>query len=197
MSISPNLTTEHIKNVTSSTVAKSMCSGNTQHFSESGENFQAMDETTLLEEVDKLTDEEKDVYKTFTDEYEFNASMVLTAICKFGLNEDDIENFCSDPKITKQFGTTHFRNKGDDDRKKVKVDVNNVNVQEIINTYDYSESLAIAAVKACGADIPNCLEYLANQTLNETYKDKTSDDTGDLYSDCNVYKAQSSNTSSW
>ena len=197
MSISPDLTTEDIKNVTSSTEAKSMCSGNTPHFSDGSENFQAMDETTLLREVDKLTDEEKELYRTFTEDYSFNASMVLTAIRRFGSNEDEIENFCSDPEISRQFGSTPFRSEVEDGHKTEKVDVNNVNVQELINKYEYSESLAIAAVKKHGEDIPSCLDYCADQTLNETFKDKTSDDTGDLYSDCNIYKTHSSNASSW
>ena len=194
MSISPDLTIEDIKNVTSSPEAKSMCSGNTQHFPDYSENFQVMDEATLHTEVDKLNDEEKDLYKTFTKEHLLNPSMVLAAIRKFGSNEEKIEDFCYDPNIKKNFEATPDRNKGDDDRKEVKVDVNNPTVQELIK-YHYSESLAIDAVKVCGEDIPNCLEHCADQTLNKTYE--ISDDAVDSYSDGNRYKIQPSNTSSW
>lgn len=194
MSISSDLTIEDVKSVTSTTEAQSMIEAS-RLSSECSEEFVDTSEIDIDTETSKLTDEQKKLFSTYSGkEYGFNPSMVLTAIHKFGPNEIEIEDWCLDPKNIRKFGTTPDSKKAKIDHK-VKIDVNNETVQELIRC-DYSESLAIQAVEQCGEDIAICLEYLIDQRLDKISKDVTSEDQVSSYSDANIYKAQQPNLSS-
>lgn len=191
MNISPDLKIEDIKKVTASTEAKSMCSSH-KIFSDNSEEFSSMD---LPTEVNKLNDEAKKLFSEYTKEGDFNPFMVLTAIHKFGSDEDEIIDFCTDADNIRLFRNVSSNGKGKDDDKEIKIDVNNPTVQELIKC-TYSESLAIDAVKECGEDIASCLEYLADRTLNEADEDETYKGNDALNSEVINYKSQHSNSSS-
>ena len=196
MSISPDLTIEDIISVTSSPEAKSICSTSKSSFSLPNEKEEFIDanEMDLTTEVDKLSDEAKELYLSLISDG-FNPYMVLTAIRRFGVDEDDILDFCSDPNNIQAFGSDPDSTTHNDDCQGSKIDITNPTVQKIMGC-DYSESSAIDAVSKCGESIEDCLEYLADQTLNEMSNEQTSEDTNGLSRDANSDKPQPSNISS-
>ena len=198
MSISPDLTIENIKNVTSSPEAKKICSASNSSLPLSSENyvFNDLDEIDLPTEVDMLSDEERTLYLSFTqDNDDFNPYMILTAIRRFGLDEERILDFCADSNTIQAFGNDPVSTTHNDDHQESRIDITNPTVQELIRC-NFSESSAIDAVSKCGEEIEDCMDYLVEQTLKDNSNERTSEDNVDLNIVANSNRPQSSNISS-
>ena len=135
MSISPDLTIEHVKEVMSSAEAQaiSLKSFNAPLPSAQGDSFHVVGEVHI--EVEKLSEEEKEIYDTLITEYEYDPRLVLTALHHNGCDEEKIE-----------------------------IDASNSTVKELIDM-DFSEALAIEAVKKFGEDLDDCLDYCSTEYL--------------------------------
>ena len=169
MSLSPNLTVDDIKAVSSTTEAQSIALRSLPSFIPPDHDVSShpvMEAADVPVEVGRLNEAEKMLYLLSVNKYEFNPQMVLSAIRQCGSNEDDVLNWCMDPKNTEIF---ERKPKSDASEKPAKpttskVDITNPVVQELISL-EYSESLAIEAVKMCGEDTTKCYDYCNNQTL--------------------------------
>ena len=168
MSLSPNLTVDDIKAVTSTTEAQSIALRSLPSFTppDHNESHPVMDAADVPVEVDRLNEAEKELYLFSVNEYDFNPQMVLSAIHQCGSNEDDVLNWCMDPKNTAMFERKPKPDNNEEPAKptKSKVDITNPVIQELIGL-EYPESLAIEAVKMCGEDATKCYDYCNNKTL--------------------------------
>ena len=132
-----------------------------------------MDKENILNEIEKLTEEEKEVYDSCIDEYEFEPLMVLEAIRKVGSNEEDVADWCLDPVNKKMFESSkdEFSNA---DLNELQIDTSNATVLELIDL-DFSEDLSIEAVKQCGENLEQCMDYCSNHDLAKSDSGSISD----------------------
>ena len=147
MSLSPNLTVEKIKEVTSIAGAQEIAFKN------------------LPKEIDKLNKAQKETYVKSVQEYELNPRMVLAAIHLYGSNEEKVIEWCLDPKNQEMFESIHVVSEDSIKLNVSEVDIINT-IQELIEL-EFSESLAIEAFQKYGDDISNCIDYCINKTLND------------------------------
>ena len=168
MSLSPSLTVGDIKAVTSTTEAQSIALRSLPTLTppDHDESHHVMEAADVPGEIDRLNEAEKELYYVSVNEYEFNPQMVLSAIRQYGSNEDDVLNWCLDPKNAEMFESKPKPDVNEEPAKPTtsEVDITNPVVQELIDL-EYSETLAIEAVKMCGEDLTKCYDYCNNQTL--------------------------------
>ena len=168
MSLSPTLTVDDIKAVTSTTEAHSIALRSLPTFTppDRDESHRVMEVADVPGEIDRLNEAEKKIYLSSVNEYGFNPQMVLLAIHQYGSNEDDVLNWCFDPKNAEMFESKPKPDVIEEPAKPTnsKVDITNPVVQELIGL-EFSESMAIEAVKKCGEDLTKCYDYCNNQTL--------------------------------
>ena len=168
MSLSPTLTVDDIKAVTSTTEAHSIALRSLPTFTppDRDESHCVMEAADVPGEIDRLNEAEKKIYLLSVNEYGFNPRMVLLAIRQYGSNEDDVLNWCFDPKNAEMFESKPKPDVIEEPAKPTnsKVDITNPVVQELIGL-EFSESMAIEAVKKCGEDLTKCYDYCNNQTL--------------------------------
>ena len=161
MSISPDLTIMKVKEVVSSTKCQLISS---KSMSSSLAYDDSIHEIDIPGEFAKLTEEEKEVYDSSIEEWEFEPCMVLAAIRKFGSNEDDVVEWCLNPENQQLFINASKDESSNAEVEKSQIDNNNAVVQELIDM-DFSEALSIEAVKHCGEDLTLCMEYCSSQIL--------------------------------
>ena len=202
MALSPNLTVEEIKEVTSTTEAQSIAFRSFPTFSppDHEESHYVMDESDVPEEVDKLNEAQKEIYFSVVQDYGFNEQLVLSAIHQYGSNEEDVLKYCFDPTDAQMFESKPVVSEDEDFAEPTvsEVDITNAIVQELINL-DFEETLAIEAVKKCGEDLTKCFEYCSNQTLASSaiFSDETQEEFSDsiLFDPDVSYKTESKKTS--
>ena len=163
MSLSPTLTVDDIKAVTSTTEAQSIALRSLPILTppDYDESHCVVDAVDIPGELNRLNEAEKELYLLLVNDYEFNPQMVLSAIHQFGSNEDDVLNWC--------FNSTEMFESPDTTGESTKpstseVDITNPVVQELVDL-EFSESMAIKAVEICGEDLTKCYDYCNNQTL--------------------------------
>ena len=168
MSLSPNLTVDDIKAVTSTTEAQSIALRSLPSFTppDHDDSHPIMEAADVPGEIDRLNEAEKEVYFVSVNEYGFNPQIVLSALRQCGSNEDDVLNWCFDPKNTEMFESKPKPVVDIESAKPImsEVGITNPVVKELIDL-EYSESLAIEAVKLCGEDLTKCYDYCNSQTL--------------------------------
>ena len=201
MSLSPNLTVDDIKRVTSTTEAQSIALRSLPTFtppSHGDESHLVVDAVDVPGEIDRLNEAEKELYFSSVNEYGFNPQMVLSAIHQCGSNEDDVLNWCFNPRNAEMFEGKPKPSVSKDPVKPTesKVDITNPVVQELIDL-EFPESMAIEAVKMCGEDLTRCYDYCNNQTLtsSEMFSDVTQDEISDsiLFDSDAPYKIETTN----
>ena len=133
-----------------------------------------MDENDTLKEVAKLTEEEKEVYDICVEGYDFEPCMVLVAIHKVGLDEEEVAKWCFDPENKKMFEDTSKDEHSLTDLNETQIDCSNATVKELIEL-EYSEGLSIEAVKQCGENLEQCMEYCNSQILAQSDSGSISD----------------------
>ena len=167
MSLSPDLTVGKVKEVTSTADAQSIAFRSLPSFSpdDHGIDYFTMEELDLPEEIEKLNEAQKTTYCNSVQGYGFNPQMVLKAIHQCGSDEEEVVEWCLDPQNASMFESNPIDNEesGEPSVSKVDIDVTNPTVQELVDLR-ISESLAIEAVRECGNDLTECLEYCSNQT---------------------------------
>ena len=168
MSLSPDLTVEKIKEVTSTAEAQEIALRSLPTFTptDNNESHCVMDEVDVPEEIARLNEAQKEIYFKSVQEYEFSPRMVIAAIHQCGSSEDEVLEWCFNPQNASMFESKAVVS--EDSVKltisEVDVDVTNATVQELIEL-EFPESLAIEAVQKCGEDLSECLEYCSNETL--------------------------------
>lgn len=155
LSISPNLTIVDIKNIVRTTKCQLISSKSMPLM---------LDEVDIHGEVAKLTEEEKEVYDAALKDYEFEPCMILAAIRKCGPIEDDVVDWCFDPENRKMFENTSI---DEHELEESQIDSNNATVQELMDL-DYPEALSIEAVRHCGNELIQCMEYCSNRQLADS-----------------------------
>ena len=182
MSLSPNLTVEKIKEVTSTAEAQEIALRSLPSFTppDHSESFCDMDEADVPEEIDKLNEAEKEIYFKSVQDYDFNPRMVLAAIHQYGSNEGEVIDWCFDPKNEEMFESNPGVSEGSVELNVSEVDITNTVVQELVEL-EFLESLAIEAVQKCGEDLSKCLEYCSNETLarSTVFNDDTQEEIPD------------------
>ena len=168
MSLSPNLTVDDIKAVTSTTEAQSIALKSLPTLTppDHDECHPVMETADVPGEIDRLNEAEKELYYSSVNDYGFNAQMVLSAIRQCGSNEDDVLNWCFNPRNAEMYESKPKPDAKEEPAKPTTsvVDLTNPVVQELIDL-QYSKSLAIEAVKMCGEDFTKCYDYCNNQAL--------------------------------
>ena len=166
MSLSPTLTVDDIKAVTSTTEAQSIALKSLPTFTppDHNESHRVMEAADVPGEIDRLNEAEKELYYLSVNEYDFNPQMVLSAIHQCGSNEDDVLKWCFNN--TEMYESKPKPDVIEEPAKPTnsKVDITNPVVQELIGL-EFSESMAIEAVKKCGEDLTECYDYCNNQTI--------------------------------
>ena len=184
MSLSPNLTVEKIKEVTSTTEAQSIAYRSLPTFTppDREESHYFIDEGDVQGEVDRLNEAEKEIFFSAVEEFEFNPQLVLLAIHRYGSNGEDVLKWCFDQNNVQTFENKPVIIKDEDFAEPTTsvVDITNPVVQELINDLEFEESLAMEAVKKCGEDLTKCLEFCSKQTADSTmFSDETQDEISD------------------
>ena len=179
MGLSPDLTVEKIKEVTSTDEAQSIAFKSLPSFTppDHNESNYDIDEIDIPGEVQKLTEREQEIYSSCTEEYEYNPRMVLAAIRQFGSSENKILEWCFDPRNAEMYETDAIVNEDSIELSVSEIDISNTTVQELVDL-EFSEDLAIEAVKTCGEDVTKCYDYCNKQTL-AIFSDDTQDDIPD------------------
>ena len=132
------------------------------------------DENDTLKEITKLTEEEKKVYDICVEGYDFEPCMVLVAIQEVGPNEEEVVKWCFDPENKRMFENTSKDESSLTDLNETQIDTSNATVKELIEL-EYSEDLSIEAVKQCGENLEQCMEYCNNQILAQSDSGSISD----------------------
>ena len=187
MSLSPYLTMDDIKAVTSTVGAQSIALRSL--LPDHGVSHPIIEAVDVPGVINRLNEAEKELYFLAVNEFAFNPGIVLSAIHQCGSNEDDVLSWCMDPKNTVMFERKPKPHASEEPAKKLtkfKVDITNPVVQEIIDL-DFRESIAIEAVKMCGEDLTKCFDYCCNQML--TSSGMFCDDTRDEMSGSVVFDA--------
>ena len=180
LSLSSKLTTADIKEIvyiTKCNLASSQ-SMNMPMSLDNDDSVHIMNEEDIPGEVAKLSEEEKEVYVACTEGYEFEPQMVLEAIRKCGSNEQDVAKWCFDPENKKMLENTSKGEHSDHELNEPQIDSNNATVRELIDL-EYSEDLSIEAVKNCGEDLIQCIEYCTKNLVAELDKVCISDSNSD------------------
>lgn len=174
MSISPDLTIMKVKEVVSTAKCQLVTPKRINSSTDHDDSTYIIDEVDIAGEVAKLTEEEKEVYHSSIDGYDFEPCMVMAAIHKCGANEDAVATWCFDPENQRMFRNA---TKGRSSNADKQVDINNAIVQELIDM-KFPEALSIEAVKCCGEDLVKCMDYCSNQILAgyENFSDTDTDD---------------------
>ena len=190
MSLSPNLTVEKVKGVTSTADAQSIAFRSLPSFSpdDHDKSHCSMDELDMPEEIGKLNETQKAIYFNSVQEYDFTPQMVLTAIHQCGSDENEVVEWCLDPQNASMFESNPIDNEGSEKPSisKVDIDITNPTVQELIDV-EFSESLAIEAVRMCGNNVTKCLDYCSSKAaiFGDDAQEEISDnillDTNDSY----------------
>jgi len=181
MSLSPELTVEKIREVTSTAEAQSIAFKSLPSFSpDYDESCCIIDEVDIPTEIEKLSEGEKEIFFSSVQDYNFDPGLVLAAIRQYGSNEDEVLNWCFDPKNVKMFESKPVVCEESVQLNISEIDINNTTVQELVEL-EFSESLSIEAVKSYGEDLTKCLEYCSNQTLARSaiFSDDTHDEIPD------------------
>ena len=146
MSLSPNLTVDDIKAVTSTTEAQSIALRSLPSLTppDHDESHPVMEAANVPMEIDGLNEAEKNLYLLSVKKYGLNPQMVLSLMLE-RKPKPDASKEPAKPTLSK-------------------VDITNPVVQELIDL-QYSKSLAIEAVKMCGEDIIKCCDYCNNKIL--------------------------------
>jgi len=170
MSVSSDLTIEHVKEVMSSTEAQGIAlkSFNATLPSAQDEGF-CIDEVDV--EVDKLSEEEKDIFTTATTVYEYNPRLVLAALHHNDCDEDAVIEWCMDNNKLYE-AKPIADNSPIVEQEKIEIDVTNSTVKELIDM-DFSEALAIEAVEICGEDIERCIDHCSTKILDKSFSETT------------------------
>ena len=166
MSLSPTLTVDSIKAITSTTEAQSIALRSLPTFTppDHDESHRFTEAADVPGEIDRLNEAQKELYYLSVDEYDFNPQMVLSAIHKCGSNEEDVLNWCFNNTDMYESKSKPDANEESTKPTNSEVDITNPVVQELIGL-EFSESMAIEAVKTCGEDATKCYDYCNNQTL--------------------------------
>ena len=162
LSISSDLTIESIKDIVF-TKYQLISSKNTSSSLDHDNRMGVIDDCDIPKEVSKLTTDEKEVYDSSIEVYEFEPRMVLEAMRQVGPNEDLVAEWCLNPDNAAKFSNTANGESSDVDLNELQIDKNNAIVKELIGL-EYSEALSIEAVKHCGEDLVLCMEYCTNQS---------------------------------
>ena len=171
LSLSPDLTTENIRNVVSAAKFQLVSPESMSLSSVHDDRTHIID---IPDEVSKLTEEERELYHSCITDYEFEPSLALAAIRKCGANEDDVVEWCLNSDNQKMFRNTSKDESFNAELNKLQIiDRNNATVQELMDL-EFSEDLSIEAVKLYGEDLTQCMEYCSDQILAKS--DSTSDD---------------------
>ena len=182
MSLAPDLTVEKIKEVTSTDEAQSIALKSLPSFTPPDHtvSYCVMDEVDIPGEIEKLNEEDKELYSSIIEDYGFNPQMVLAAIRQFGSNEDVVLKWCFDPKNAEMFKSKPGVNEDSSTSLSTSViDISNTTVQELVDL-KFSESLSIEAVKSCGEDFTKCFDYCSQWTAkNASFNDDTQDEISD------------------
>jgi len=169
MSISPDLTIEHVKKVMSSTEAQTIAlkSFNAPLPSAQDDSFCIIDEVDV--EVEKLSEEEKEIFTTATAQYMYNPRLVIAALRHSDCDEDAVIEWCMDNN--KMYEEKPIAdNSSIIEQKKIEIDASNSVVKELIDM-DFSETLAIEAVKICGEDIEKCIDHCSTKILDKSFSE--------------------------
>ena len=200
MSLSPNLTAKEIKQVTSKAEAQSIALRSLPSLTpptDHNESSYFMNEIDVPGEIEKLNEEEKEIYFSSVQDYEFNPQMVLAAIHQFGSDEEEVLQWCFDPKNAEAFKSKPIITE-DSVEHKPEIDISNTTVQELIDL-EFSELLSIEAVNTCGEDLDKCLDYCTKSTAEHAnFGDNTHDEICDnvlLETDAS-YESETKDTSS-
>jgi len=151
MSISPDLTVEDIQSVMSSSDTHHLVSKSiniSPSFSTQNEHSFGVGEVET--ELQKLSEEENQIFSTVTTIHEYKPELVLAALRYHGADadEDNVVDWC-------------FHNSCTEDEcisEAPKVDENNLTVKELIE-YNFPRNLAIKAVEEFGEDVAKCMDY--------------------------------------
>ena len=171
LSLSPDLTTEDVRNVVSAAKYQLVSPESMSLSSVHDDRTHIID---CPDEVSKLTEEEKELYDSCVTNYEFEPCLALAAIRKCGAEEDHVLEWCYNPDNQKMFRNTSKDESFSGELNKPQIiDRNNAIVQELMEL-EFSEDLSIEAVKLYGEDLTQCMEYCSNQILAKS--DSTSDD---------------------
>ena len=173
LSLSSDLTIKNIKDVVFATKSQLISPESMSSSLDHDDRIHIIDEVDIPDEVAKLTEEEKKVYHSSIDGYDFEPCMVLAAIHKCGSNEDDVAEWCFNPENQNMFRNASIDESSNAELKKSQIDSNNAVVQELIEM-EFSEALSIEAVKLHGENLTLCMEYCSNHILAES--DSASDD---------------------
>ena len=171
MSISPDLTIEDVKKVMSSTEAQAIAlkSFNAPLPSTQDDSFCIIGEVDV--EVEKLSEEEKEIFTTATATYEYDPRLVLAALHHKGCDEDAVIEWCMDnDKLYEAKPPTG--NPPIVEQENIAIDASNSTVKELVGM-DFSEALAIEAVKICGEDIEKCIDHCSTQILDKSFSEST------------------------
>lgn len=178
MSLSPNLTVRDIKKVTSTAEAQAIALRSLPSLTppDHDESYQVMNEIDVPGEIDKLNEEQKEVYFSSVQDYGFNPQLVLAAIRQYGSNEDDVLEWCFDPKNAEVFDRRPVASEDSLKATKSEVDTSNATVQDLIDL-EFPELLSIEAVKECGEELEKCIQYCSDKTLasSANFSDETDD----------------------
>ena len=174
MSISPDLTIMKVKEVVSTAKHQLVTSKSMNSSIDCDDSTYIIDEVDIPGEVAKLTEEEKEVYQSSIDDYDFEPCIVIAAIRKCGANEDAVATWCFDPENQQMFRNA---TKGGSSSADIQIDINNAIVQELVDM-KFPEALSIEAVKHCGEDLTKCMDYCSNQILAgyDSFSDTDTDD---------------------
>ena len=170
MSISPDLTTEDVKKIMSSTEAQAIAlkSFNAPLSSSQDENFFVIQEVDA--EVEKLSEDETEIFNSAVAGYNFDKRLVLAALHHIGCNEDDVVEWCFD-------NVKMYKTKVPVDSSPVddpEINASHCTVKALIDL-KFSEPLAIEAVKKCGEELDECLDYCSNEVLAKSINKHNAD----------------------
>ncbi|XP_065899490.1 E3 ubiquitin-protein ligase rnf213-alpha-like isoform X3 [Dysidea avara] len=170
LSVSPDLTVESVKQVMSSTEAqtialKSVCFNPLP--STQDETFYIIGEIDV--EVENLSEEEKEIFTSVTTDFEYDPHLVLTALRHKGCDEEAVIDWCMDNAKMYEIKSTSD-NLPVNKPESIEIDSSNSTVKELVDL-EFSEAVAIEAVKACGEDIGKCLDYCSTQILSKSFRE--------------------------
>ena len=180
MSLSPDLTMEKIKEVTSTDEARSIALKSLTFVPPNhSEGYCALDDADIPGEIEKLKEAEKEIYYSCIKDYEFNPRMALAAIHQFGSKGEEVLKWCFDPKNSEKFESNPIVS---EDSSTLEINVSNTTVQQLVELR-FPESWSIEAVKSCGEDFTKCYDYCSKLAVkNVSFSGGTQDD----ISNCNL-----------
>ena len=178
MSISTELTIEDVKKVMSSNETREIAlkSFNAPLSSSQDESFFDIGEVDA--EVKKLSEDEKEIFDNAIAGCDFDPHLVLAALRHVGCNEDDVFEWCFDHvKMYKAKATLENSPIVDTevvDIEETEINASHFTVKKLIDL-KFSESLAIEAVKKCGEELDDCMDYCSNEILAKSIIERNTD----------------------